>query len=180
MSRMPAPVRAWLDTGRRRWLGAAAGGVAVAVALAWLLWPVPAPYRPDPRDRQFSSYTVCALVGAGGITGAEAAPVWAGVTDAAKSTAVRGSFLPVPVGSAVQYLNTFVARRCGLIVAVGRDQVAAVDSRAAAYPAPSFVVVGGAASRPNVTAVGSGSPAEVRAAVTTAIRKAAAAIRSPK
>lgn len=168
--------RAWWWLVRRRWWSAGVG-VLVVAALVWGLWPASARrYVPDPRARQFSSFSVCVLTGSGGIGGGEAAAVWAGVQDAAKATSVRGSYLTVPPpdteASATLYVNTLASRNCSLVVATGPSEVLATGARAAVFGSQRFVVVGSGSFPGNVTVVPSGSAQAVRSSVASVIERA--------
>src|SRR6185437_841212 len=118
---------------RRRWRWLGGAGAIVVGLLVWGLWPASAhPYTPDPRSRQFSSFTVCVLTGTGGVGGGQAAAVWAGVEDASEATRAQGSYLAVPPpdteASAAVYVNTLASRNCSLVVATGASEVAAASA----------------------------------------------------
>ena len=161
---------------RRRWWLAGVGTIAVGL-LVWGLWPASAHrYTPDPRSRQFSSFTVCVLTGSGGVGGGQAAEVWAGVEDASKATRVQGSYLAVPPpdtpGAAEVYVDTLASRHCSLVVATGASEAAAVGERAAVYSSQRYVVVGSGRSAANVQVIPGGT-STVRAAVAAAVERAA-------
>ena len=137
-------MRGWL---RRFWWLAGAGLAALAVAV-WLVWPSSGGRaEPVERARGFVDFTVCVLTDARGVAGSDAAPVWQGVLTAQKSTNAKTQYLATlgdgSVGAAVISLNTLAARGCGLIVAVGASQSAAVWKQAEVFPLRHFVVVGG-------------------------------------
>jgi hypothetical protein len=151
----------------------------VAVSLmAWAWWPAAGHrYAPDPRDRQFSQFKACVLTDGNGIVGPDATPVWAGVIEASKVTGAQGTFLAVPdAGSeavATQYVNTLAARGCGLVIAAGKDEVAAATVRATAYPRQQFVVVGVGRPASNVAVVAAGAPDDVRRTIAALVEHAA-------
>lgn len=169
--------QSWL---RRRWVWLVAGCTALAcLSLTWALWPASGRsqrYTPDPRSRRFSSFTVCVLTGSDGLAGVQAAQVWAGVEDGSHATSAQASYLPVPApdgeSTAEVYVNTLVSRSCSLVVATGASQVAAVRSRAAAYAAQRFVVVGSGSSAGNITVVRAGTADAVRSGVSDAVARA--------
>jgi basic membrane lipoprotein Med (substrate-binding protein (PBP1-ABC) superfamily) len=180
-----APSR-WVRAGRwsrRRWPWLAGVSAVLVGAVVWALWPAaPQRYVPDPRSRQFSSFTVCVLTGSHGISDAKTAPVWAGVVDAAKATRAQGSYLSVPApdteASAATYVDTLASRNCSLIVAVGDSEVAAVNARAAAYPQQHFVEVGTAGTAASAVTVAPGAADGGRSAVAAAIERAVAGERA--
>lgn len=168
--------RRWL---RRHWQLSALAGALLTAVLVWVLWPsTPQRYMPDPRSRQFSSFTVCMLTGSHGITDPQAAPVWSGVDDAAKATGLQSSYLSVPApdteAAAEVYVNTVASRHCSLVIAAETSEVAAVNARAPQYPSQRFVVVGAGASASNVVDIPSGSASATRAAVAGAVERAVA------
>ena len=162
-----------------RWPLGAGALVVVGAILAVVLWPspAPAPYRPPVRARVYNSFTICLLTGPQGIAGAAAAPVWAGVEKASNATDDQAQFLaatgsPETVGSVTPYVNTLIQQRCGLVVAVGATEVAAVESVAAANPSVRFMIVGSGSAAPNIRVVGDSSVDSVSADVQAAVSKA--------
>jgi hypothetical protein len=129
-------------------------------------------------ERPYLSFTACLLTDAQGIEGSPASAAWAGLQDAAAATRMQAQYLAVPASasSAAPYLASLVTQHCGLVVAAGAAQAAAVAvaSDAHRFSAVRFVVIGGPASAPNVTAV-RGSAAVVRSAVDRLARSALAA-----
>jgi basic membrane lipoprotein Med (substrate-binding protein (PBP1-ABC) superfamily) len=169
-------MRVW--AAKWRWPLRAGALVVVGAILAVVLWPspTPAPYRPPARARVYNSFTICLLTGPQGIAGAAAAPVWAGVEKASNATDDQAQFLaatgsPETVGSVTPYVNTLVQQRCGLVVAVGVTEGAAVETVAAANPAVRFMIVGSGSAAANVQLVGDSSADAVSAAVQAAISK---------
>ena len=174
--RLSVRLRSWL---RRRWMWASGTAVVVVALLVWGLWPAASgKYVPDPRSRQFSSFTVCVLTGSGGIGDSGTAPVWAGVVDASKATKAQGSYLSVPAPDtepiAETYVDTLASRNCSLVVAVGNSEVAAVGARAGSYTGQRFVVVASASPAGNVAVVREGSPGAVQGAVARVVEAAVA------
>jgi hypothetical protein len=133
---------------RTWWIWVSAAAVVCAGVIAVVLW-WPTRHDPPPRARQYLDFDACLLTGDGGVVGGAASTVWAGMQDASAATGVRVSFLPVPgeqtAATATPYLGSLIARRCGVILAVGEGPVAAVGTEAAKYRASRFVAVGGAA-----------------------------------
>ena len=172
----PAPVRYWLSLTRgQRWL---AGGVAVLLVagLVWAVWPAEERV-PQARERQYLDYTACLLTDDKGLTGADAAPVWAGMQEASLSTRAKVQYLSIAGEQTVANASTFVASQaqggCDLILAAGQLPVAAVEGSAGTFPKNAFLVVGGTA-KGNISTV-DGSPAEVQSGVkriiTDAVRR---------
>jgi basic membrane lipoprotein Med (substrate-binding protein (PBP1-ABC) superfamily) len=175
-SRAAALSRGWARAGawwrdlslRGRWL-AGAGILATAAGLAAGLLAALSG-SPTVGERPYLSFTGCLLTDSDGINAQPAAAAWAGLQEAAAATRMQAQYLAVPStaphggAGAVPYLASLVTQHCGLVVAAGPVQAAAVASIARRIPAVRFVVIGGGASAPNVTVV-SGSTAEVRSAV---------------
>ena len=160
----------------RRWWPAAVGVlIVVGALLLWWLWPSPA--APAPRARQYLPYSACLLTDATGISSPEAAPVWAGMQDASLATHIKVTYLsvvgPATEANAAPYLAGLVQKQCQVIVVVGAAQTAAAGASAANFPKIRFVVVGGSATAPNVTAVAASSAATTRADINTTLTKAA-------
>lgn len=157
-----------------RWLAGAAAVIAAGGVVAGLLAAFSVP--PPVGERPYLSFTGCLLTDAQGITGPQAAPAWAGLQDAAAATRMQAQYLAVPASAtnAGPYLASLVTQRCGLIVAAGPDQVAAVASEARQFSTVRFVVVGGSATGANVTRVG-GTASSVRSQVDGLARAALSA-----
>lgn len=179
---LPSEPSRWVRTGRwlrRRWPWPVVVSVLLIAVLVWASWPSSAQrLTPDPRSRQFSSFTVCVLTGSGGITDPQAAAVWAAVSDASKATGAQGSYLSVPapdtLDSAEMYVNTLASRRCSLVVTIGASEASAVDAGAATYSSQRFIVVGASASSAaNVQVIPFSTADAVRSAVASAIERAA-------
>jgi hypothetical protein len=147
-------VPSWLLAGRVRWYAAGAVALALAGVLAWVLWPEPAN---APRERRYRNVTACLLTDSKGITGPDAAPVWAGMQEMSLRTLVRVQFVAVSgeqtPANAAAYLAGLTQGSCDVVVAVGTAPVGAVAQNAGRFPDVRFVSVGGAASAPNVSAV---------------------------
>jgi basic membrane lipoprotein Med (substrate-binding protein (PBP1-ABC) superfamily) len=135
---------------------------------------------PAVGERPYLSFTGCLLTGSGGVNGQPAAAAWAGLQDAAAATRMQAQYLSVPASEpqtgagAGPYLASLVTQHCGLVVAAGPAQAAAVASDARRFPAVRFVVIGGAASGRNVTVV-RGSASVIRADVDSLARDALSA-----
>jgi basic membrane lipoprotein Med (substrate-binding protein (PBP1-ABC) superfamily) len=166
----------WL---RRYWWAGAAGVVAAGIVLGVTLSRLSQPARalPPPRARVYTAFDACLLTDSGGVTGAQAAPVWAGMQAASLKTSGKVSYLAVSgadtAANAVSYVNTLVQRRCDLVLAVGASEVSAAREQAAAFPKTTFVVVDSGGSKGNVTAVAPGKGADIAAAVQTLVTNAA-------
>lgn len=172
------PLRWWQQLNpKARWLGVAAGLVAAAGLTAGLL--ASSVGSPAVGERPYLSFTGCLLTDSDGINGQPAAAAWAGLQDAAAATRMQAQYLAVPASApetaagAGPYLASLVTQRCGLVVAAGAAQAAAVASDASRFKTVRFVVIGGAASGPNVTVV-RGSAAAVRAEVDSLAKAALA------
>jgi hypothetical protein len=185
-SRLGSALRNWAWVGawwgrlsvRARWLTGitavlAAGGLAGGLVVT-LTGP------PAVGERPYLSFTGCLLTDSDGISGEPAAAAWAGLQDAAAATRMQAQYLAMPssaprtAGGAAPYLASLVTQHCGLIVAAGPAQAAAVAGYASRFRTLRFVVVGGAASGANVTVV-RGSAGAVRSQVDGLARTALAA-----
>lgn len=131
--------------------------VAVALVIAWALWPSPAV---GPRARQYLDASACLLTGSSGIApGTTGAQAWRAMESASLASHVMVSYLPEsgPV-DAEEMLNTLVERRCGVIVVTAATRVQ-VSNAAKANPGRRFVLVttstaaGPAAVPPNTVVV---------------------------
>jgi hypothetical protein len=152
--------------GRRLWWTVGVLSVVVAGLVAWVVWPSP---QPQPRARQYRDVTACLLTDERGVTGPEAAPVWAGMQDASLKTLARVRYLEVDgeqtADNARTYLASLAQSRCALVLAVGAAPVAAVGASAEKFPQSRFVTVGGGAASANVSVVGASRSEAVRAEV---------------
>jgi basic membrane lipoprotein Med (substrate-binding protein (PBP1-ABC) superfamily) len=161
---------------RGRWLTvlaalAAVGGLAAGLVAAFT-------GSPTVGERPYLSFTGCLLTDSDGISAQPAAAAWAGLQSAAAATRMQAQYLAVPASaaSASPYLASLVVQHCGLVVAAGRAQAAAVAGDASRFRSVRFVVIGGPASGPNVSVVSViGGAAAVRSAVGNLARAAVAA-----
>ena len=160
--------------GRRLWWAAAAGVavVAISVVLAVL---VPGRHA-DPlpvRAREYTDARVCLLTDDRGVTGEQAAPVWAGMQDASGETKAQVSFLsvmgPATVTNAQSYANTLVQRKCSVLLASGDLPVQALRAIAPANPKVRFIVVGDGISAANMTVLAASS--QVRGEVAEVVKE---------
>lgn len=155
------------------WVGGAVV-LVVAAVVAIAVWPSPkAASSPPPRARVYNAFTVCLLTGPQGIAAGEAAPVWAGVRQAADTLNDQAQYLaavasPETVGSVTPFVNTLIQQRCGLVVAVGPAEVSAVEAVAPGSPHTRFMVVGGGSASSNVQVVADPATDAVAAAVRAA------------
>lgn len=139
--------------------------------VGWLVWPRPEP----PRARQYLAFTACLLTDEQGITGAAAAPVWAGMQQASLATHAKVQYLPAAGPSTVDnvapFLASLVQRHCGVIVAVGPAEVEAAQAAAGRAADAQFVLVGEASSTsgPHVTVITSQSADRITVAVRDAV-----------
>lgn len=146
---------------------AAAGAITAGVLIS---------LGPQPRARLYLAFTACLLTDAHGLTGPQAAPVWAGMQDASLATHAKVEYLPVMSGptaaDAAPFLASLAARQCRVIVAAGPAPAAAVAASARRYPAIRFAVAGAHATGRNITQL-PGTPTTLRTAadqlVTTAV-----------
>ncbi len=140
-------------------------GVGALLAAGGLIGGLVAAFTGSPAvgERPYLSFTGCLLADADGINSQPAAAAWAGLQDAATATRMQAQYLAVPASAngAAPYLASLVTQHCGLIVAAGSAQAAAVAGYASRFKTVRFVVVGGAASGANVTVV-RGSAGTVR------------------
>ena len=160
---------------RRLWWFGGAAVVLVGVIVAVLVWPSSkaAPYRPPTRARVYNAFTVCLLTGPQGIAGSDAAPVWAGVRQAANSMNDQAQYLsavasPETVGSVTPFANTLIQQQCGVVIAVGPVEVTTVESIAPDNLKTRFVVVGSGSASANVRQVADASTSAVASAVQAA------------
>ncbi|ASW53377.1 BMP family ABC transporter substrate-binding protein [Plantactinospora sp. KBS50] len=150
-----------------RWTLAGVG----AVALALLVWAVlPETAATPPRARQYVDFTGCLLTDEHGITGPDAAPMWAGLQDASAETHVRVQFLEIvgeqTADNAATFASSLAQSHCDLIFAAGPVATSGVRQSASAFPRVRFYLVG-AATRPgsNISTVDGPSREAVRDAV---------------
>ncbi len=139
----------WRGVGRadRLVLGASALFLALVVAGSLVWVGVSGGAARASRARRYLTFTACLVTGSQGVASGEAAVVWAGMEQASVATRVQVEFLPVKVGSsaaaAVPYVDGLLQRRCGVVIATGAAQVAALDAAAAGGPSAVLAVVGG-------------------------------------
>ncbi|QSY48545.1 MULTISPECIES: hypothetical protein [Streptomyces] len=143
---------------RKSWLAAGAGTVVlVGGVIAAVVLSGDDDGDPAPRARQYSAHSACLLTDGQGVTGREAAPVWAGMEDASLATKAKVMNLPVfgpdTTANAVPYVNTLVQRRCDVVIAVGGTPVAATRDVAGRTPKTRFAVVGDGRTEGNVTVI---------------------------
>ncbi|WP_371484175.1 BMP family ABC transporter substrate-binding protein [Kitasatospora sp. NBC_00315] len=154
---------------RRRVWWAAGTGVVVPAAVAVLAVVLPGhePERLPVRAREYTDTRVCLLTDGQGVSGAAAAPVWAGMQDASAVTHAQVASLPVlgpaTVANAQPYVNTLVQQKCTTVLAGDEVQGQALRAVAAANPKVRFVVVGQGSAAANLTVVQPSS--DVRSAV---------------
>ncbi len=140
---------------RWRLWGLAAGILAVAILVGWLVWPGPS--RPEAREREYLDFDACLLVGEGGLVRDPGAATWAGMRDASTSTRVRVSYVEV-LGdqnseSAEPYLAGLVNRKCSIVLAGDKAPVDAVTTMHSEFNDVSFITVGGIEKRENMTTI---------------------------
>ncbi|MGW0432570.1 hypothetical protein ACWDV4_08490 [Micromonospora sp. NPDC003197] len=171
-----AMVRWWRQhrpSRRQSWWAAGVLVVLLAGVATWVFWPEP---EPEPRARQYREATACLLTDDRGVTGPEAAAVWAGMQDASLRTRAKVQFLEVDgaqtIDNARTYLGSLVQGRCDLVLAVGEVPVGAVRENAARFPSARFVTVGSGASTANVSVVTEPTPEAVRAQVDRIVAEA--------
>lgn len=159
-----------------RWPFAAVALIVVGGAVWVAILATRSPAPPPPRARQYLEFTACLLTDERGITGPEAAPVWAGMQEASLTTRAKVQYLavagPQTVDNAVPYLNSLAQRRCDLVLAAGAVPTGAVGKAAAQFPRTRFVVVGPGTTAVNVVVVTANTPGTVRPAVSKIVTDA--------
>jgi hypothetical protein len=158
----------------RVWGWSAAVAVVVAAAVVLSLY-LTAGKKPVVDGGRYLAFTGCLLTDSQGLSGEPAAAAWAGLQQAANATRMQAQYLEVPASAtdAGPYLASLVVRHCGVVIAAGPVEAAAVRADARRYHDVRFVVVGGAATGANVVAVkGSAAsiPGQVDAQVTRALQ----------
>lgn len=170
--------RSWWPRSRRGWI--AAGGVAAACVLAAVLLIVLLPGGGTPpagtgRARQYLAFDACLLTDAHGLAGSQASQAWAGMQAASLATQAKVEYVPVAgtqtTETALPYLAGLVQRHCNVVVAVGAAPVSAVAADARQFTSVRFAVVGGHATAPNVTALGT-QTAGIKSAVDQVVTSA--------
>lgn len=110
-----------------------------------------------PRVRQYLAFTACLLTGPDGVADSLAATAWRGLEQASLRTRAQVQYLPVmsgtTAGAAAPVLESLIVRHCGLVIAAGAAQVAAVEQAAQRYRSVRFAVLGRGAAGPNVAVV---------------------------
>jgi basic membrane lipoprotein Med (substrate-binding protein (PBP1-ABC) superfamily) len=149
----------------------------IAVGAVWLSWPSGSAIPGASRVRHYDvTARACLLTGSTGLTDPLAAAAWAGLQGASTATSALVSYLPVPApatgGSAKPYLASLVQRQCGVIVAVGSAQVAAVRSAAASFGQVRFIAVTASSAGTAVTRIAPAPAAQVHLAVQAAVSAA--------
>lgn len=163
---------------RRIWWLAGGAAVVLAAAVAIPLAVLGGGGGPVvlANPRGFTSYRACLLTGPGGIGDPVAAPVWAGMQDASRQAHAQLSYLevtsPETTARAMPVLGSLLAGRCGVVVAAGAPERAAVLAEAPQFPSVRFVVLGPASGSPNVAVIVAAGEA-VRPAVEQAVVAAA-------
>ena len=140
----------------------------VAGLALWALFADRKPAAP-PRQRAYSAYSACLLVGPGGLSARGVAPVWSGLEDGSIATSAKVSYLAV-VGAespdnVATYVSTLVIRKCDLVVGVGGAETAALLAAAPADPTIRFAVVGATAQGANVASIATSDAQIVRGSV---------------
>ena len=163
----------------RWWVGISAAVVAVAAVAVWLAWPSGrAVYDPPARARQYIGFTACLLTGPAGLADPAAREVWSGMQSASAATRAQVSYMSAPVGAAesvgsvTPVANSLVQQRCGVIVAVGSVEVAAVQPVAAANTGVRFVMIGGGKAAGNVAVLPVPGDSSVASRVDAVVRGA--------
>ncbi|GAA2676860.1 hypothetical protein [Actinoplanes palleronii] len=148
----------WRPTRRQLLFGGLAVVVVAGAVTAWALQP-----DPEPRQREYLDATACLLTDQQGISSSQAAPVWSAMSAAGTAHLVRVQYLAVngeqTAGNASTYLTSLADGRCGVVIAVGAAQVAAVSDIARTSPAVRFATVGGGTAAANVQLLATGEQA---------------------
>ncbi|HXA61215.1 MAG TPA: hypothetical protein VNW94_18800 [Streptosporangiaceae bacterium] len=163
-------IKQWQRSSRaQRTSISAVAGILVAFLVLFLVYQSSGP---APRVRQYLTFKACLLTDAQGITGKQAAPVWAAMEEASLKTHARVQYLPVfgpsTVPNALPYLASLVQRHCDIVVVTGDAASGAVAADADKFRTTRFVVIGASAARMNVTSIAP-SPATLHAAVADVI-----------
>jgi basic membrane lipoprotein Med (substrate-binding protein (PBP1-ABC) superfamily) len=126
------------------WLGA-----VLALAACGGSTPTAAP---SARARVYTSSKACLLTDARGINAAPASQVWAGMEDASLKTRAQVSYLAVTgsatSANALTYVGSLVVEQCGVVVASGPPEQAAVLAEAPKFPGVRFVLAGAGVQDP--------------------------------
>lgn len=169
---------------RRRWgqwqlrwvtIGVAGAGVLALVAA---LWPSSkTTYDPPTRARQYVAFSACLLTGPAGLADSVTRQVWVGMQTASSATRAQVTYLSAgsageSIGSVTPFVNSLVAQRCALVLAVGSVEVEAVQSTAVANPGVHFVLVGGGSVAVNVAVVEGAPSGTLSARVATVVEGA--------
>jgi basic membrane lipoprotein Med (substrate-binding protein (PBP1-ABC) superfamily) len=129
------------------WLGGILALVACAAGLSvWFAAGGSAPATTATRARVYTSYQACLLTGPTGISAVPATQVWAGMEDASAKTHAMVSYLavsgPATTANAQTFLGSLLVEKCGVIVAAGSPEQAAVLAEAPKFPGVHFVLTG--------------------------------------
>lgn len=159
-----------------RWVPVVVAVAALAGGIVWWAWPSGTQvYDPPAHTRRYIGFTACLLTGPAGLADAQARAVWSGMEAASSATNAQVSYMSVPVGGAdtvgvaTPLANSLVQQRCGVIVAVGAGEVAAVQAVAAQHPAMRFVLVGGGSPAANVAVLPQPGVSSVSSRVRTVV-----------
>jgi hypothetical protein len=160
------------------WRFTAAAGVLVLVAAAGYLALTLT--KAPPRARQYLDFKACLLTDAQGITGRQAAPIWAEMGQASLKTRARIQYLPIfgppTVPNALPYLASLTQRHCNIIVATGRIPATTISGAAARYPRIRFIAIGANGTARNLTTLNTDdaqAPATVKRLIINAAKNAA-------
>ena len=127
----------------KRWVVAAAIAASALAALAVAIGLIHSD-RNEPRAREYTSKRACLLTDTNGVAADPAATVWQGMQDASASTHAQISFQPATGSTpaeALPYLNALTEQGCGVIVAMGENQVPAGQQAASANLNVQFVLI---------------------------------------
>jgi basic membrane lipoprotein Med (substrate-binding protein (PBP1-ABC) superfamily) len=155
---------------------AVAGGLALAIiAVIVIVALTSGGGQTTPGERPYLAFKGCLLTDWHGLAGSRSAAAWAGLQQASAATRMQAQYLTVPqtASSAAPFLASLIVQRCGLVVAQGPREAAAVMADARRFPQVRFVVVGGRASGANVTVV-SGPASALRSQVAALAQSALA------
>jgi hypothetical protein len=144
--------RIW-DVAGGNWRGAGAAVLAgTAVSLSVVACGSNGVALPPARARVYTAEQACLLTGAQGISGGQAARVWAGMEAASLRTHAKVSYLavegPATEPNALPFLGTLLVRKCGVIVTSGQPEQAAALTDARRFPSVRFVLAGDSADGP--------------------------------
>ncbi|MET7820734.1 hypothetical protein [Micromonospora zamorensis] len=155
---------------QRRWVVVGLVALAVAVVLAWVVWP---DHTSAPRQRQYRDVTACLLTDDKGLASRDARAAWTGMQRASVESLVQVQYLAAngvqDRSNVAAYFNTLAAQGCEMVIAVGVGPVDALIAGKGRFPSIRYVVVGGVPTA-DVTIVDADPPEGIVDGVAAAVR----------